>query len=217
MNFLKTDLNKVKRIPKRGSYDKVVIAKILKSQFMAQINYVYDGYPISIPMAYGYKNNEIYIHGANKNRLMTSIMNSDKVSATITKLESLVLAKSTFHHSMNYQSVVIFGKAEEISDPADKMLALKIITDQIIKHRWEESRQPNSKEINATTLVRIKIETASAKIREGDPIDDKEDQGLPIWSGLLPLKSGYLDPIPDQSSLSLEIPKSIKTILLKKG
>jgi hypothetical protein len=143
--------------------------------------------------------------------MMDHIIESKKVSMTVTNLHALVLAKSTFHHSMNYESVVIFGNAEEITGKDEKNHALEVITEHILKGRWNETRFPNDKELKITKVIKINMETASAKARSGDPIDDKIDQSLKIWSGLLPLNKGYGKPIADSFSKNLELPDSLKT------
>ncbi|MEQ8359243.1 MAG: pyridoxamine 5'-phosphate oxidase family protein [Cytophagales bacterium] len=213
MEYSKKPLNTVKRNPKRGNYNSDEIFAILDSNFIGYLGYVYEDYPITIPMAYGRNGDEIYIHGSSKNRMINSILECEKVSMTVTELNALVLAKSVFHHSMNYRSAVIFGKASLVESENEKMDVLKIITENIIKGRWKEARLPNKKELKATAVLKIQIESASAKIREGEPIDEKEDLNSGIWSGLLTIDSDFGKVISDSNSNGLKIPDSLEKFL----
>ncbi|QNL21037.1 pyridoxamine 5'-phosphate oxidase family protein [Hyphobacterium sp. CCMP332] len=215
MEYSKKPLNTVKRIPKRGNYNKDEIFDILDSNFIGYMGYVYKGYSITIPMAYGRNGNEIYIHGSSKNRMINSIQECEKVSMTVTEIKALVLAKSVFHHSMNYRSAVIFGKASLVESENEKIDVLKIITENILKGRWKEARLPNKKELKATAVLKIQIESASAKIREGEPIDEKEDLNSGIWSGLLTINSDFGKVISDSNSNGLKIPDSLEKFLLR--
>ncbi|MGV6844878.1 MAG: pyridoxamine 5'-phosphate oxidase family protein, partial [Lutibacter sp.] len=174
------------------------IYQILDKNFVAQIAFVFEDYPVVIPTIYGRKNNFLYIHGAPVSRMLKTLKNGIPISLNITEVNGIVLARSAFHHSLNYQSVTIFGKAKEVVDKDERNLALKIISDQIIPNRWDEVRLPNAKELKATQILKIEIEEASAKIRKGPPIDDKDDYDLPIWAGEIPIKKTFLKPIPDQ-------------------
>lgn len=193
-----SDKNRVRRSPKRGFYDQDTIYQILDKNFVAQIAFVFEDYPVVIPTIYGRKNNFLYIHGAPVSRMLKTLKNGIPISLNITEVNGIVLARSAFHHSLNYQSVTIFGKAKEVVDKDERNLALKIISDQIIPNRWDEVRLPNAKELKATQILKIEIEEASAKIRKGPPIDDKDDYDLPIWAGEIPIKKTFLKPIPDQ-------------------
>lgn len=193
-----SDKNRVRRSPKRGFYDQETIYQILDKNFVAQIAFVFEDYPVVIPTIYGRKNNFLYIHGAPVSRMLKTLKNGIPISLNITEVNGIVLARSAFHHSLNYQSVTIFGKAKEVVDKDERNLALKIISDQIIPNRWDEVRLPNAKELKATQILKIEIEEASAKIRKGPPIDDKDDYDLPIWAGEIPIKKTFLKPIPDQ-------------------
>lgn len=185
-DFPKTARNKVKRIPKRGHYDKETIYKILDSAFIAHVGFIVNGQPFVIPTAYGREGDTIYLHGATTSRMLVNLKLGIPCCLTVTHLDGLVLARSTFHHSMNYRSAVIFGRAIEV-EGEEKMKALEIVTENILKGRWEESRKPNAKEMKATSVLRLEIDEASAKIRTGPPGDEKEDYDLPIWAGVIPL------------------------------
>lgn len=209
MEFPKSPLNQVKRSPKRGSYDEKHIYSTLDRNFIANVSYIHEGIPLNIPTAYGRKENKIYLHGAMKNRMLNSIIEIGKTSMTITEMNELVLAKSIFHHSINYNSVVLFGKTREISDKEEKLKALEIISNNILDGRWDETRLPNDKELQITLVVELEIESASAKSRTGDPVDEIEDQNLPFWSGLLPIKTNCGKAIPDSFSQNMSIPDSV--------
>ncbi|NVK82961.1 MAG: pyridoxamine 5'-phosphate oxidase family protein [Cytophagia bacterium] len=186
--FNKNPLNKVVRGSRRAQYDKQLIYNILDSHFICQIPYVFEGTPIVIPTAYGRKGDSILIHGSLKNRMMLSLLDCEKVSLNVTHLDGLVLARSVFHHSVNYRSVNVFGKARLIEDDAAKMEALEIITENIIPGRWNEARIPNQKELDATLVIAIEIEDASAKVREFEAADETPDFNLDVWAGVLELE-----------------------------
>jgi len=203
--FPKTSRNQVRRIPKRGHYDKATIYDILDAGFLCHVGFVVDGQPFVIPTAYGRKGDTLYIHGATTSRMLQQAQQGIPVTVTVTHLDGLVLARSSFHHSMNYRSAVVFGTAKMVEDDT-KNEALYIISEQILKGRWDEARVPNAKELKATTVLAIDIEEASAKIRTGPPGDDKPDYELPIWAGVLPIQQTYGTPIPDpllQSTIPL--------------
>jgi len=185
--YSKTTKNQVKRIPKRGHYDQKTIFEILDAGFLAHVGFVVDGAPFVIPTAYGRDGEVIYLHGASKSRMLTNLKEGIPVCLTVTHLDGLVLARSSFNHSMNYRSVVLFGTAKEV-DKEDKYDALQIISENILKGRWDEAREPNQKELKATTVLALQIDQASAKIRSGPPVDDKSDYDLPIWAGVLPIE-----------------------------
>ena len=215
MDFPKTDRNRVKRIPKRGHYGRETIYPILDAGFICHLGFVTpDGQPFVIPTAYGREGDRIYIHGATKSRMLVNAKTGIPVCLTVTHIDGLVLARSTFHHSVNYRSAVVFGKAKEIHGE-EKEKALGVITDYILKGRWDESRLPNEKEMKATSVLAIDIEEASAKIRTGGPSDEKEDYELPIWAGVVPMKMVYGTPWPDPV-LPKDIPISPSVLQLQK-
>jgi len=179
--------NKVKRIPDRGHYDKKTLYSILDAGFVAHVSFVLDDQPFVIPMAYGRKGEKIYIHGATSSRLIKSIKTGIPVCLCVTHLDGVVFARSVFHSSLKYRSAVVFGTATEVAENR-KNSALKVISDQIAKGRWEEARLPNKKELKATSILELKIDQASSKIRTGGPKDEKEDYDLPIWAGVIPLR-----------------------------
>ena len=212
-----TKKTKVKRAPKRGFYDSETIYEILDNQFICQIAFVHDGYPVIIPTIYGRDENNIYIHGATVSRMLLNLEKGFPISLNVTQTDGIVLARSAFHHSLNYQSVTIFGEAMLVTDENERYKALKIISDQIIPNRWEEVRLPNDKEMKATKILKIPITEASAKIRTGPPIDDKPDYDLPIWAGVLPINTSFGNPIADPVlNENTPLPASVKELLKKK-
>lgn len=214
-SFEKSPLNKVKRLPQRGYYDKETIYGILDSQFICHLSWEKDGQPFIIPTAFGRKDDTIYIHGSSKSRMLDDLADGRPLAMVVTHIDGLVLARSAFHHSMNYRSAVIYGKAHEVHGE-EKMEALRVVSDQILPGRWNEVRLPNEMEMKATTVLAIKIETASAKIRTGPPKDDAEDYDLPIWAGILPATTIYHDPIADPAMKEpLSISESIYSRLKK--
>ncbi len=202
---MKTDKTKVKRAPKRGHYDAKTIYKILDNDFICQVGFVYNEYPVVIPTIYGRKDDYIYFHGASVSRMLVTMEKGINISINVTQTNGIVLARSAFHHSLNYHSVTVFGQAELVTDANERMEALKVVSDHIIPMRWEEARLPNAKELKATKILKLKITEASAKIRTGPPIDDKADYNLDIWAGVIPIEKRYGEPIVDPD-LKIGIP-----------
>ncbi len=188
---------KVKRMPKRGFYDLETICKILDDTFVCHIGFTSEGQTFVIPIAFGRKDDTIYFHGAKGSRMLKVLQSGPEICVTVSIIDGIVLARSAFHHSINYRSVVLFGKAEEITEDDKKTTALKYITDHIIRGRWDEVREPNRKELNATSVFQLKINEASAKIRTGPPIDEEEDMGMNVWAGVIPIKNIAAEPIRD--------------------
>lgn len=211
---MKTDKTKVKRAPKRGHYDTKTINNILDNDFICQMGFVYNGYPVVIPTIYGRKDDCLYFHGASVSRMLVTMEKGIQVSLNVTQTNGIVLARSAFHHSLNYHSVTVFGQAELVIDEVERMEALKVISDQIIPNRWEESRLPNSKEMKATKVLKLKITEASAKIRTGPPSDDKADYDLDIWAGVIPIEKKYGKPIADPDLKSgIPLANSVKELV----
>lgn len=208
-----SDKTKVIRAPKRGFYDKKIIYKILDNSFVCQIAFVHNDYPVIIPTIYGRCNDYIYIHGATVSRMLVVLEEGFPISINVTQTDGIVLARSAFHHSLNYQSVTIFAKATLVTDERERNNALKIISDHIIPNRWEEVRLPNSKELKATKILKIPITEASAKIRTGPPVDDKQDYYLPIWAGVLPIITTFGKPISDRNlKEEIAVAESVKKL-----
>jgi len=189
--FPKTDINRVRRVPQRGHYDKETIYAIVDDALICHVGMVENGRPFVIPTIHARQGDNILLHGATTSRMLKHIACGNDICITITHLDGLVLARSVFHHSMNYRSAVLFGKGHLIENTAAKMEALKIFTEKLIPGRWDDARIPNAKETKATHIVSIPIESASAKIREGGPGDDEEDYALDVWAGILPMRAVF--------------------------
>ena len=198
MNSFKTERTRVKRIPERGYYDKQTIYPIIDEALYCHVGLNHNDSPVVIPTIHARKKDTLYIHGSAASRLLKSIPGKNNICVTITLLDGIVLARSAFHHSLNYRSVVILGNGDIVNNPDEKWEALKMVTDHLIPGRWEDTRQPNQKELDATTVIAISLNEASAKIRNGPPGDEAEDYSLPIWAGVLPLvlTKGTLIPDP---------------------
>ena len=192
-----TERTQVKRLPKRASYDWAQIHAILDEGFLCHVGFVLDGQPYVIPTGYARSGDRLYVHGSAASRMLRTLSQGVEVCVTVTLLDGLVLARSAFHHSMNYRSVVALGKARLVTDPAEKWAALRTFTDHVVAGRWEQVRQPTEQEVKATTVLVLPLTEASAKIRTGPPIDDEEDYALPVWAGVVPLKSQFGEPVAD--------------------
>jgi len=209
-HFPKTSRNTVVRIPKRGHYDKETIYGILDDHFLCHLSTVHEGQPVTIPTAYGRDGDTLYVHGSSKSRMLQWLADGRPLCLVVTQVDGLVVARSLFHSSVNYRSVVIYGHAR-LADGEEKMHGLRCITEQIIAGRWEEARLPTALEMKATSVLAVTIDTASAKVRSGPPGDDTEDYTLPIWAGVLPVRQVYDDPVPDPLlSVSANIPESVR-------
>lgn len=186
----------MKRLPARGMYDRETINAILDEGFICHVGFAVDGQPYVIPTGYARVGDLFYIHGSSASRLKNIAKGID-VCVTVTLIDGLVLARSAFHHSMNYRSVVILGKAELVEDPDEKDKALEALTEHIVPGRWADVRWPTELELKATTVLKLPIEEASAKIRTGAPIDDEDDYAMDVWAGVLPLSLATGTPISD--------------------
>ena len=195
--FEKTPRNKVRRVAERGKYDREAVYRIVDDALICHVGFVVNDQPFVIPTIHARDGDSILLHGAKASRLLKHVKEGHPVCITCTHLDGLVLARSVFHHSMNYRSVVLFGSGRIVDDPDEKMTALEILTDHIMPGRWDDARHPNAKEMNATTMVRVEIESASAKQRTGPVGDDEDDYALPIWAGVLPIERAFLDPESD--------------------
>ena len=183
-----TDRTKVKRLPKRGNFDRETIYSIFDEGFVCHVGFTAHGQTFVIPTGYARHGDTLLIHGSAASRMMRNLAGGIDVCVTVTLLDGLVLARSAFHHSVNYRSVVIFGKAKLIEDEQEKLEALYAFTEHIVPNRWNEIREPTELELKATTVLALPLEEASAKIRTGDPVDDAEDYEMDVWAGVIPLK-----------------------------
>jgi len=197
MTFPLTDRTKLKRLPKRGHFDRETVYGILDEGFICHIGFVVDERPVVIPTGYARVEDKLYVHGSQASRMLRTLAGGIDACVTVTLLDGLVLARSAFHHSMNYRSVVVFGRATLVDDPEEKWSALVALSEHIIRDRWKDIREPNDVEMKQTTVLSLMLEEASAKIRTGPPLDDEEDYGLPMWAGVLPLKLIAGEPVND--------------------
>ncbi len=192
-----TEKTRLKRMPKRGDFDRETINSILDEAFICHVGFIANGHPFVIPTAYGRVGDDLFIHGSAASRMMQSLADGIDVCVTVTLIDGLVLARSAFHHSINYRSIVIMGNAEIVTGDEEKTKALEAFTEHLIPGRWDDVRKPTAAELKATTVLRLPITEASAKIRTGDPIDDEEDYSIPVWAGVLPLAIKAGEPIDD--------------------
>ena len=192
-----TPRTRVVREADRGVYDRETVYRILDEGFLCHVGFVANGQPFVIPTSYGRRDASLYLHGSAASRMLRQLKEGVPVCVTVTLLDGLVLARSVFNHSMNYRSVVILGNATLVEDPEEKITALRTLSEHIIPGRWDDARQPNERELKATSVLRLPIEEFSAKVRTGPPIDDEEDYAFPTWAGVLPLGVTAGDPIGD--------------------
>ena len=193
----RTERSRLHRLPKRGSHDAGTIHAILDAAFLAHVGFAVDGQPFVIPTLYGREGDRLYLHGSAVSRMLTRLAGGVPACVTVTLVDGLVLARSAFHHSMNYRSVVAFGTARAIGDPEEKTRALRIISDHLLAGRWDDVRPPTARELKATSVLEFVVDEASAKVREGPPVDDESDYALAVWAGVLPLRLRAGDPVPD--------------------
>lgn len=208
--YSKSKLNTVKRGHNRATYEVEKINAILDAGFIGYVSYIYQDKSITIPMAYGRKDDKIYLHGSQGNRMLLALLETQTMSMTVMHLDALVLARSGLHHSVNYRSATLFGSIKKIEDPEEKDAALFCFMEHMMEGRWDEIRPMTKKELDRTLVVEMTIETASAKIRDVGVDDEREDYELDIWAGLVPIKqiAGY--PIPDQGlPQKMDIPKHV--------
>lgn len=217
MNTLaRSERTKVKRLPARGAYDQATIYSILDDGFICHVGFAIDGQPYVIPTGYARIGDHVYIHGSSASRMLRSLAEGIDVCVTVTHVDGLVLARSAFHHSINYRSVVVLGQAKMVEDPAEKEMALEAFTEHIIPGRWPEIRWPSELELKATTVLKLAIDEASAKVRTGDPKDDDEDYGMNVWAGVVPLSSKPGQPIRDSRLADeIDLPTYISEYLRK--
>ena len=192
-----TSRTTLKRLPQRGSYDREIINQILDEGFVCHVGFAVDGKPFVIPTGYARVGDRLIIHGSQASRMLRTLGQGIDVCVTVTLIDGLVLARSAFHHSMNYRSVVIFGLATVVEDPEEKRALLRALSEHMIPGRWDEVREPNERELQQTTVLSLPLEEAAAKVRTGPPLDDEEDYNLPVWAGVIPLSLVAEAPVND--------------------
>ena len=187
-SFPQTDQSRVRRVAARAQYDKDTVHAILDQAWLCHVGIVEAGHPVVIPMVHGRDGDRLLFHGSTKSRLMQHLSSGQEVSIVATLFDGLVLARSLFHHSMNYRSVVGFGTGTELASDEEKLDALRILSERLIPGRWQDARQPSAKELKATAVCAVTLHSASAKVRSGGPVDDAEDMDGPHWAGVIPFR-----------------------------
>ena len=196
-SFTPTERSRLKRLPKRGEYGREGVYGILDEGFVCHVGFVVEGQPFVIPTGYARSGDMLYIHGAQASRMLRALSGGIEVCLTVTLVDGMVLARSAFHHSMNYRSAVVFGRAVAVEDASEKLEALRALTEHLAPGRWAEVRQPTEGEMRATLVLALPLAEASAKVRTGPPVDDEEDYELPVWAGVVPLSVAAGEPVAD--------------------
>ena len=187
----------LKRLPKRGAFDRESINQILDEGFICHVGFAVDGQPFVIPTGYARVDDKLLIHGSQASRMLRTLGQGIEVCVTVTLIDGLVLARSAFHHSMNYRSVVVFGRAAVVDERAEKLTALRALSEHMIPGRWADVREPNERELQQTTVLSLPLDEASAKVRTGPPLDDEQDYEMSVWAGVIPLRLVANAPIAD--------------------
>jgi uncharacterized protein len=192
-----TERTRVRRVPARGVYDREAMHAILDDGFVCHLGFVDEDHPVVIPTLYVRAEDQLYVHGSAASRAVRRLRGGVPVCLTVTLVDGLVLARSAFHHSVNYRSVVVFGQATQLDEPAEKLHALEALTEALVKGRWADVRPPTAQELKGTSVLRVPLDEASAKVRQGPPVDDEDDYELATWAGVIPLELRRLAPQPD--------------------
>ena len=195
--FSPTERTRVVREPHRGSFDRDTIYTILDEGFVCHVGFTVEGQPYVIPTMFARVGEAVYFHGSAASRMLRGVSGGLAVCVTVTLIDGLVLARSVFNHSMNYRSVVALGNATLVEEAEEKIAALRAFTEKILPGRWDDARQPNEKELKATSILRLPLSEVSAKMRAGDVQDDEEDYALPVWAGVLPIRLAAREPFRD--------------------
>ncbi len=205
MDFPQTERTTLKRLPKRGVYDRELVYRILDEGFICHVSFALEGQPFVIPTGYARVDDQLLIHGSQVSRMLRTLSSGIDICVAVTLVDGLVLARSAFHHSVNYRSVIIFGQAALVETRESKLAALFAFSEQVIPGRWNDVREPTEQELKATTVLSLPLVEVSAKVRTGPPLDDEEDYALGVWAGVLPLKIVAGSPINDP-----RLPESIE-------
>jgi nitroimidazol reductase NimA-like FMN-containing flavoprotein (pyridoxamine 5'-phosphate oxidase superfamily) len=211
-HYPKTDLNTVHRLAKRAHYDAETIHAIIDSAYICHVGFADEqGQPFVVPTIHARHEDTIYLHGSKSSRMLNRLGTGIPVCLTFTHLDGLVLARSTFHSSMNYRSAMVFGTGREVTERAEKLLAMEYVSEHLMVGRWNDTRPTTAKEVDATSIVAIQIESASAKVRTGGAMDDEEDYALPLWAGVVPVVTTLGTPIDDERLLEgVRLPEYIQ-------
>jgi len=194
---------RVRRLPERAAYDEATIAPILDEALVCHVAVVREGRPVVIPTLHARDGDRLLLHGSKAAGVFRDLRRDDTVCVTVTLIDGLVLARSAFHRSVNYRSVVVHGRAEEITDPVEKTAALRVVVEHVARGRWDDVRPPTAAELRETGVWAVPLTEASAKVRTGGPKDDAEDLALPVWAGVLPLRLASGEPLADGGDAAL--------------
>ncbi len=200
---------RVRRLPDRGAYDRETVHAILDEGLVCHVGFASEGQPYVIPTLYGRDGDRLFLHGSAASRMLLGLEGALPLCLTVTLLDGLVLARSAFHHSVNYRSVVVLGRATPVAGP-EKTAALRVISEHVVPGRWDEVRPPSARELAATTVLQIPLDEVSAKVRSGPPQDDEDDLDLPVWAGVLPLALLPGEPVPDSAGRPAEVPGHLR-------
>jgi uncharacterized protein len=195
--YSSTPRTRVKRLSKRAVYDKAQVHAILDEGYICHVGFVRDAQPFVIPTLYARSGETLYIHGSGVSRMLNTLAEGVEVCVTVTLVDAYVLARSAFNHSMNYRSVVILGRAHLLEERQEMLRALEALTEHVVPGRWSEARAPNELEMRQTAVLALALEEVSAKVRMGPPVDDEEDYALPIWAGVVPIRTTLVEPLDD--------------------
>jgi nitroimidazol reductase NimA-like FMN-containing flavoprotein (pyridoxamine 5'-phosphate oxidase superfamily) len=193
----KTRRSTVKRLGSRGRYDRATVNAILDAGLVAHIGHVVDGKPVVIPTAYWREGDHVYWHGSSKARMLRTLEEGAPACLEVTLVDGLVVARSAFHKSVNYRSVMLFGQPFKVTDPDEKLARLEAFVERLYPGRWKELRAPTRQELKATTVLGMQIDEGAAKVRTGPPVDDEPDYALPIWAGVIPVVTSLGRPVDD--------------------
>jgi len=197
MTFEPTERTQIHRLPENGRFDRASAYSILDEAFICHVGFVDDGQPFVIPTIHARDDDTLLLHGSTASRMLRNLSDGVPLCVTVTLLDGLVLARSAFHHSMNYRSVVILGTASEITDDEEKLGAMELLTERIVAGRWPEIRHPNETEFRQTRMLRLPLEEASVKLRTGPPDEEEADYDLDVWAGVVPLSHEAGSPLAD--------------------
>jgi nitroimidazol reductase NimA-like FMN-containing flavoprotein (pyridoxamine 5'-phosphate oxidase superfamily) len=211
---VKSPRTKLRRLPKRGAHDRETIDAILDEAMVCHLGFVHDGRPAVIPTLHARVGDEVLIHGSAASRALRALATGIEVCLTATLIDGLVLARSAFHHSVNYRSVVLYGTARPLTEPEELERALEAFTEKLVPGRWADARRPTRKELKGTSALALPIEEGSAKIRTGPPIDDDEDHELDVWAGVVPMRTETLEPVRDPLLRDgIDIPPYVRSLV----
>lgn len=213
MDFTVTQRTRVRRAAKRASYDRATVEAILDEALVCHLAFVNDGHPFCIPTLHARVDDVVYVHGSAASRMIRTCQSGARACLTVTIIDGVVLARSAFHHSMNYRSAMVLGAMHAVAEPAERGRALQAFTERLLPGRWDAVRPPNPKELKATNVLAMPLAEASAKARTGPPIDDDEDYALAVWAGVVPVGLATGEPQPDaQLNPGVELPTHVTAL-----